>query len=381
MCKFDPRCAESHGHIELRAFLVTGVGSSGTSWLRSSLRTKGIDAADESWGLYVEDDLGELPTDQPANKSRMKPLSDIRVDPSGGRDGMVSWAARCWTSEAQRSYLSAADDGHGHALFTVAAHVRFRFIVHLVRDPLKAIRSNLFFSDHLRRCEQRTANLDGEKRDCGGGGGGGTCSEYCEVDWWRLSIWEYVSAFTPLGEVSAGADSLLSPPLLAACGLLLPRLTPPRSVSSQILIRALDRVGPVALSSLHWLSWNALVEPVADLTVRLEDGVIVNSKEGATSGNAAAAVYNSSLVAKQGGSAPRTICAWVGSREEGKDWAHVDCTRPDTARSSDTMNSHGGSTRPLLSWRAVELALQNASSALSATPTLKAADSGPRDSS
>jgi hypothetical protein len=336
LCKFDPKCAESHGHIELRYFLVTGAGSSGTSWVRSSLKLKGFDVADESWGVRVDNDDddngGKNLTTTEEYQTRMVPLNQIQVDASRGKQGMVSWAARCWTSETQRAFLEEqADEGHGHALFEVGTHVRFRLVVHLVRHPLKAIRSNLFFSQSLRRCHPLRANSgDGSARSgggCGGGSGSGgngwpgsgdendDDKEYCEVDWWRLSIWEYVSSFTAnLSGVALGAVPLASlilnqdhhhqqqQPLhqhplheaprayglstegfaaaraaAAAAAVSTANLAPHHhrvaysfssSFSSHELAAALDaRLGPLALSALHWFSWNALLEPIADLTV------------------------------------------------------------------------------------------------------------------
>lgn len=136
LCKWAPQCAESHGGVhDLRSFLVTGVGGSGTSWVRASLRKKGLDAADESWGSLPPPPLLPPPERSPASpyaseedelSFRRVASQRLRVNASLGRDGMVSWPARCWATDRQRHAMAAADEGHGLQVYQLTrAHSDF----------------------------------------------------------------------------------------------------------------------------------------------------------------------------------------------------------------------------------------------------------------
>lgn len=112
LCKWAPTCAESHqGITDLRTFLVTGTGSSGTAWVRASLRQKGFDTADESWGVQPPSET----TSDARHNARMRHVDEkrIRASISLGRDGMVSWPARCRATASQLRALKDADEGHG----------------------------------------------------------------------------------------------------------------------------------------------------------------------------------------------------------------------------------------------------------------------------
>lgn len=199
MCKWNPICTESHGAVRLSEFLVTGAGGSGTAWMRESLRSKGLRVADERWHSNVKDD----------NKIF---------------DGAVSWPARCWASSAQQKLLSESDHGHGHALFPLGSQWRFATVVQLVRHPLRAIASKLFFASNIRRCCPLNLRMEStaiQKPE----------RTYCEWDWWRRQIWEYVHVFT--------TEAIPKQP---------PELWPEEEADD-----------PLTLASRYWLQWNALV--------------------------------------------------------------------------------------------------------------------------
>jgi len=117
LCKWAPACAESHqGVSDLRNFLVTGTGSSGTAWVRASLRQKGFDTADESWGVQPPSETTSDARHNASNSGHgMQRVEEnrTRVNTSLGRDGMVSWPARCWAAPSQLRALKDADEGHG----------------------------------------------------------------------------------------------------------------------------------------------------------------------------------------------------------------------------------------------------------------------------
>jgi hypothetical protein len=117
LCKWDPTCAESHQDVrDLRNFLVTGTGSSGTAWVRASLQMKGFDAADESWGaLPSAASLHEAQRNASDGGYTVRRVEEerLRVNQSLGRDGMVSWPARCWATASQLQAMEDADEGYG----------------------------------------------------------------------------------------------------------------------------------------------------------------------------------------------------------------------------------------------------------------------------
>ena len=255
-------------NTRLRNFLVTGTGSSGTMWLRQSLRRKGFAVADETWGVK--------------DAHSAQTISAQVVNTTGGRDGMVSWTARCYASGEELRALAESDDGYGHELWSVQLQVRFQVIIQLVRHPLAFVRSNLFFSDDIRTC--RRLDDDGSNE---------SSILRCDLNWWRLQIWHYVSVFTPELENDDGRKKLWW------------------------------EEDPIALSAVHWHSWNLRVEKVADLRVRVEDG-------------------------RDGYSAPSRVCEWLLAQGRaalvpwsweggGAQTANINCSLNDAPRG---LNSH-----------------------------------------
>ena len=172
-CVWEPRCPSSNvPNVRLDNFLGTGVGSSATQWMRESLRRKGFAVADETWHVHT---------------GGQQTLSKQRYNASGGRDGMISWTARCFANEQQALALAASDQGHGHQLWSIEPLRRFRVIFHITRHPLAYLRSNLHFSQGLYQCRSLMTNATRQR----------SVQQVCAWDWWRLQIWEYVSIFTP----------------------------------------------------------------------------------------------------------------------------------------------------------------------------------------
>lgn len=204
LCKWNPICTESHGAVSLREFLVTGAGGSGTAWVRASLRAKGLRVADERWQSNGQRD------------------EDIF-------DGAVSWPARCWANAAQQKLLSDSDHGHGHTLFSLGPQWRFATVVHLVRHPLRAIASNLFFAENIRTCCPLNSSNSGEAFFPAAAQG--PERTYCEWNWWRRQIWEYVHVF----------NTELYPRH--------PAMPWPEEEADD----------PLTLASRYWLQWNAMV--------------------------------------------------------------------------------------------------------------------------
>jgi len=399
LCKWDPRCPESHGDVELRPFLVTGAGSSGTAWVRASLAAKGLDVADESWGQQLRG-VSVLPASgngggNGGGKGMGKPIAEQGFErsllgsrsfnASAGKDGSVAWTARCWVSPRQRRWLAAADEGHGLALFLTAPRVRFRAVLHVVRHPLRQIRSNAFFSDNLQQCwplSKQSTHLDGGGGGGGGGGRGhrspGNATEYCEWNWWRLQIWEYAAVFAPppprLLSTSAADGGQGRERRFFAGG-------PGAAWPGGTLLWSGDGAlrPALAISALHWLAWDGLAASAADATVRLEDGGAVCggggdddscSSGGGGGGRSADGGSVPSNVAgfpgESRGSAPTTLCRWLLARARAEGWAggldrpggldqpRVDCERPDAPREGPAKNSHGGFARKALTWASLE---------------------------
>ena len=216
LCKFEPRCANSVVNIaRVDNFLVTGTGSSGTTWLRQSLRNKGFDVADETWFIHI---------------GGQQTLERAELNRSAGKDGMVSWPARCrYISSEHRRMLDESDDGFGNVLWTINTQRRFRVIVHWVRHPLKFTASNSFFSNHIQSCFSAEKN------------------QVCELNWWRTQIWTYVFSFAP--EIVPDTDD----------------------------VNDIWNLDPLSLSVLHWYSWNLRLEMVSDLRVPLFEGDSYNT--------------------------------------------------------------------------------------------------------
>jgi hypothetical protein len=334
-------------------------------------------------------------------------------------------------------------------LFQLGLGVRFRVVVHLIRHPLKSINSNRHFSDHLKQCKQFN---DMDKSSSGGAGKSDGFAEYCEWNWWRLQQWEYARIFTPIPshhndtsawpyvysttEQSVTTDSsmlelealdaysslnwpgrggdnevVLPPPgqpggflLWERNGALLP--PPLDNVSGQ----GSKESGPwpssssysmwslrnsIAITALHWRTWNAEVAKVADITVRLEDGVgFVPGSSSISSGGDFGVLEGSPFTEATVGvlpgtpsvnadtsrgrartsrrdqgdgrsSAPATICLWLLERAIHEGWppwvsgSSVNCSRPDASSSAAT-NSHGGDKPTALTWGAVGRALAGA---------------------
>jgi hypothetical protein len=264
--------------ISVKKFLVTGTGASGTRWFRESLRMKGFDIADESWGMRLDDE----------RETRLQ-----RVDSSAGLDGMIAWTARC-SYPPKYSSAGLYFGGSRDSLFRLGPTMRFTLIVHLVRHPLRTIRSLLYFSDNLRHC----VRLHGSE---------GT---YCEVDWWRQQIWDYVGVMTPTQPSNSTA---LSP-------------------SSWLYQRCNgDSRNPLAISAIHWLTWNAAVERVADVRIRIEDGALTHGVN--------STAYSSS--------APKSLCIWLIIHGFGG--TSVNCEAVDTR----FLNSHSSGSQLELTWMSI----------------------------
>ena len=325
--------------------------------------------------------------------------------------------------------------------------MRFRVVVHLVRHPLKAINSNRHFSDHLKQCANVATNgfftaVDGNDSNA--------LAEYCEWNWWRLQQWEYARIFTPIPsyindssawtrkhhkvkhgvskegtnlESDSGssfqrprkgkANEFVLPPPGQPGGFLLweqsvspPALTLEKAgmheiplsapvPSSSLLVRSLR--GSIAIAALHWRTWNAQVASVADLTVRLEDGVAIYPYESSGSSYESTLGAFASLVLRKTAdkvaitytsadagttqskthtrkewqrrsghsSAPKTICLWLLQHALDDGWppwassSSIDCSKPDASSPSAT-NSHGGGKRPPLTWDGVARELSGA---------------------
>lgn len=287
LCKWNPTCAQSHGNIILRSFLVTGSGSSGTTWFRQSMTSKGFDIADESFGVYIQDTVGK------------QHMNTKIVNTSGGVDGMVAWTARCFIDDTQRKALSESDEGFGHVLFPIGYEFRFRFVIHLVRHPLKAINSDLFFSSNIRQCntpiqKEMMANTDKNT------------NPVCQWDWWRLQIWSFVSIFT-FNVQDAGS---------------LPEENDLFWTSEEGVDTFID---PVKLSAQHWYRWNLQVGLVSDLVVRAEDA-----------------------------DSPTNLCYWL--LEHSLSWSGViDCDGNEAVGRESRVNSHGGGEREQLTWELLAL--------------------------
>jgi hypothetical protein len=386
MCKWNPTCFQSHGDIILRPFLITGSGSSGTTWFRHSMVRKGFDVADESFGVEINKEVSTGP----------QPMSSKVVNRSAGVDGMVAWTARCLTDDIQRKALHESDEGHGHVLFPIGYQFRFRYVIHLVRHPLKAINSDLFFSSHIRNCSQRMSEPSNDMAVAPAAN-----ITVCHWDWWRVQIWGFISIFT------LNPQPFITGPLPEDNDLFWRNTIQGTKEEEEVI--SLSGIGaefagtrsnrpnadgggarfaePIEISSEHWLRWNQQIKLVSDVTIRLEDGFMMFSNQMADNddglaknNNVKAQVFHGSKTMGEGGetSAPTQLCYWlllqqphhefVSTHEAG----NINCEAPNEPRRDDEThhtlhhhpknfdgkfrdNSHGGGNRERLTWELLEL--------------------------
>ena len=163
MCKYLPECDEwlkmhlntsrlPQGGLVVQPFLVTGTSASGTQFITDVLIDLGVDVAHEvPYGGHTGRSIPSRI--QRAIRSRDHPeIRDYKPKIYSdkaffGRDGLVSWSARCtsmlngWPDSRAGGPLSAPAGGDGNV------KTLFRRVIHIVRHPINMIRSWLFFAD------------------------------------------------------------------------------------------------------------------------------------------------------------------------------------------------------------------------------------------